>query len=233
VVLELNAENVRKGKALDLPIYYADATSAEALTHAHLSEARLLVLLMNDPQAAERVVATARRVAPAVPVLMRTRYLLERERLLKIGASDVVAEEVEGAVEVIARMLRSLEVPRNLIDQSIHDVRSETQSSERKQTIPRATLRDLRGLDDLKIESVSVRAGSPAAGASIAALRLRTVTGALAVGVRRGERLFENPDIHMAFAVDDVVYLVGTSEAVRRALALFQPDAEAAEALSA
>ncbi len=233
VVLELNAENVRKGKALDLPIYYADATSAEALAHAHLSEARLLVLLMNDPQAAERVVAMARRVAPAVPVLMRTRYLLERERLLKIGASDVVAEEVEGAVEVIARMLRSLEVPRNLIDQSIHDVRSETQSSERKQTIPRATLRDLRGLDDLKIESVSVRAGSPAAGASIAALRLRTVTGALAVGVRRGERLFENPDIHMAFAVDDVVYLVGTSEAVRRALALFQPDAEAAEALSA
>jgi len=71
VVLELNAENVRRGKAQGMPIYYADATSAEALGHAHLAEARLLVLLMNDPQAAQRVVDTAQRVAPEVPILMR------------------------------------------------------------------------------------------------------------------------------------------------------------------
>ena len=51
-MLELNADNVRRGKALGLPVYYGDATSEEALGHAHLASARLLVLLMNDPQAA-------------------------------------------------------------------------------------------------------------------------------------------------------------------------------------
>ncbi|HYJ07809.1 MAG TPA: cation:proton antiporter, partial [Polyangiaceae bacterium] len=34
VVLELNADNVRKGKELGLPVYYGDATSEEALGHA-------------------------------------------------------------------------------------------------------------------------------------------------------------------------------------------------------
>ncbi|HET9933851.1 MAG TPA: cation:proton antiporter, partial [Polyangiaceae bacterium] len=81
VVLELNADSVRRGKESGLPVYYADATSEEALRHAHVEHARLVVLLMNDPQAAARVVDTVRRVAPSVPILMRTRYMLEREAL--------------------------------------------------------------------------------------------------------------------------------------------------------
>ncbi|MHB8876888.1 MAG: cation:proton antiporter, partial [Myxococcaceae bacterium] len=150
VVLELNADNVRAGKSEGLPVYYGDATSEEALGHARLKSARLLVLLINDPAAAKRVVDTVRRVAPELPVLMRTRYLLERDSLLRIGARDVVAEEVEGAVEVIARLLRWVEVPRNVIDEQIRNVRSETQTTDRKQTVPRPALKDTRGLDELK-----------------------------------------------------------------------------------
>jgi CPA2 family monovalent cation:H+ antiporter-2 len=228
VVLELNADSVRRAKALGLPVYYGDATSEEALGHAHLADARLLVLLMNDPQAAQRVVDTARRVAPHVPVLMRTRYFLEREGLLKMGARDVVAEEVEGAVEVIARMLRRLEVPRNVIEDRIHRVRAGTQPSERKQTVPRPSLRDTRALDELKIESVLVRDGSAAADRSPIELELRRKTGALAVSIRRDDHLLDHYDPNEPFAAGDVVFLVGTSPANRRALALF--DATLAEA---
>jgi CPA2 family monovalent cation:H+ antiporter-2 len=223
LVLELNADNVQRGKQLGLPVYYGDATSEEALGHAHLQEARMLVLLMNDPIAAQRIVDIVRRVAPGVPVLMRTRYLAERPQLLAMGARDVVAEEVEGAVEVIARLLRTIDVPRNVIDESIQRVRGETQTSERKQTLPRPQLREVRGLDEMKIESALVREHSPAAGASPAELKLRSTTGVLVVGVRRGQRLLENPDPHAAFEPGDVVYLVGTSAALRRAFPLFDP----------
>jgi monovalent cation:H+ antiporter-2, CPA2 family len=221
VVLELNADNVRKGKELGLPVYYGDATSEEALGHAHLAEARQVVLLMNDPQAAQRVVDMLRRVAPNVPVLMRTRYLAERDGLLKIGARDVVAEEVEGAVEVIARLLRNMEVPRNVIESSIQGIRSETQTSERKQTLPRAQLGDVKALSELKIESALVREGSRAAGASPVSLKLRSTTGVLVVGVRRGEQLLQNPDPHASFEASDIVYFVGTSAEIRAALPLF------------
>lgn len=225
VVLDLDAEHVRGGRAAGVPIYYADATSAEALGHAGLPAARLLVLLMNDPAAAQRVVDTARRLAPSVPVLMRSRFLGERGTLMALGANDVVAEEVEGAVEVTARMLRWMEVPRDVIDERVAAMRAATQTSERTPVVPRNLLRDVRALDDLKLECVRVRPTSPAVGASSAGLRLRSVTGALVVAVRRGERVLEPPDPALPFAAGDVVYLAGDRPAIAKALALFAPAA--------
>jgi len=219
VVLELNADNVRKARLLDLPVFYGDATSEEALRHAYVEKARMVVLLMNDPQAAQRVVATVRRVAPNTAVMMRTHYLTQSDELFKLGASDVVAEEVESAVEVIARMLRTMDVPRNIIDEVIRNVRKETQNSDRRHTMPRAKLGN--ALADMKIESALVQMNSPLAGASLISLQLRKDTGALVVGVRRGETLLENPDPTVPFEPGDVVYLAGTRDALRRALALF------------
>ena len=221
VVLELNAESVRKGKQEGLPVYYGDATSEEALDHAHVKSAKLVVLLMNDPTAAQRVVDTLKRCAPGIPVLMRSHYLSEREGLLSLGALDVVAEEVEGAVEVVARVLRFVELPRNLIDARIRDLRSTTQTSERKQTVPRSRLAELRGLDELKVELAQVHEKSAVVGKSAVALRLRSETGALMVGLRRNEKLLEEPDPHAPFEAGDVVYFVGTGDALRKALSLF------------
>jgi CPA2 family monovalent cation:H+ antiporter-2 len=223
IALELNAENVRRGKEQGLPVYYGDATSPEALHHAHIESARLVVLLMNDKNACERVVDTMRRVAPNVPTLVRTHYFVERDALLKLGAHDVVAEEVEGAVEVITRVLRRMEVPRNLVDESIRNVRSSTQTSERKQTAPRARLLDLHGLEGMKVESVIVREQSAALGASLASLRLRGATGALIIAIRRGEELLVAPEPDMSFELGDIAYLVGTGEAIKEAIVSFEP----------
>jgi CPA2 family monovalent cation:H+ antiporter-2 len=221
VVLELSAGNVRKGKNLGLPVFYADATSEEALRHAHVDRARLVVLLMNDPQAAQRVVDTVKRVAPGVAILMRTRFLVEREGLMRLGARDVVAEEVEGAVEIIARMLSTMEIPRNVIEERIRGVRANTQLTDRKHTLPRKRLHEFHGLDDLRMESVRVLEGSAADGASPVSLHLRSETGALVVALRRSGDLHQTPDPSAAFEAGDDVYLVGTSDAIRRAVRLF------------
>jgi monovalent cation:H+ antiporter-2, CPA2 family len=227
VVLELNADNVRLGKRDGLPVFYGDATSEEALGHAHIEKARLLVLLINDPRAAERVVDTVKRLRPDVPILMRTHFLAERSRLMTLGARDVVAEEVEGAVEVIARMLRTIETPRNIIDEQIHLVRSETQTTERTLTVPRPAMGEVSGLAGMKIETVVIPAASAAIGSSPLSMRLRSTTGALVVGIRRDGILRENPDPSIAFEENDVVFLAGTVEAMQHALPLFRPHEEA------
>jgi CPA2 family monovalent cation:H+ antiporter-2 len=219
VVLELNAETVRGAKKAGLPVFYGDATSAEALEHACLRKARALLLLMNDPLATQRVVATAQRIAPRVPIMVRTHYLAENARISELGASDVVAEEVEGAIEVVSRLLRRLEVPRNAIDSELHRVRSATGGSDRPLTVPRASLGEQRALDDLKVESVVLGPDAHGIGRSVVALRLRSTTGALVVAVRRGDRLLERPDPTDPFQNGDVVYLVGTLDAVERAVA--------------
>lgn len=224
VMLEISAKIVRELRAEGVPIYYGDATSEEALRHARLPDARLLVLLIDDPVGAERVVATARRVAPEVAVVMRTHYLREAEALGALGAAHVVAEEVEGAIEVIARMLRSVGVPRNVIDARVRVVRGETDVVH-AQTLPRPRLSHRPELAELRIEDAVVHAGSPAAGASLRQLALRSATGALVVAIRRAGNLREDPSADEPFAPGDVVYLVGTSDAIRAALEVFDVSA--------
>jgi len=221
VALELNAENVRRGKKLGYPIYYADATSDEALHHAGAERAKLIVLLINDPSAIERVIGSLRRVAPNAHLLMRTRYLAEREQLLNLGVDNVVAEEVEGAVEVISRMLQRLQVPRNVIDERLRMIRVDAQQSERKATVRRLRLPEVEGLTELKVECLMVTDNCALLGASTASTRLRSTTGALVVGLRRGEAFIEAPEPTMAFQLGDVVYLIGSGEALSRASKLF------------
>lgn len=223
LVLELNADNVRLGKKMGLPVYYGDATSEEALRHAHIEQAKSVVLLINDSTAAERVVDTLRRVAPQVGILMRTRYMAERNALFALGAHDVVAEEVEGAIEVISRMLGQLGTPRNLIDERIRDLRATTQTSERKLTLKRQRLSDDELLKELKIESVWVRDNSPALGQSPASLRIRSETGALLVGIKRRGEFLQVVDPTEVFEAEDVLYFVGNSVTLSKALTLVEP----------
>lgn len=108
IVLELNAETVRVAAEAGEPVYYADGAHPEALRHARLREARALVVLINDPDAVNRIVAAARECAPFVPVLVRTRYLADRTDLHGLGATDVVVDEVEAGIEVLSRALSYL-----------------------------------------------------------------------------------------------------------------------------
>jgi CPA2 family monovalent cation:H+ antiporter-2 len=220
IALELNSDTVRAARARGEPVYYGDATSIEALGHAHLERACAVVLLMNDPLAVNRVVDTARRLAPHVPILLRARYLAERQALLALGAKDVVAEEVEGAVEILVRLLRWLDTPRNLIDERVREVRATIQASERRPTVPRRPLSEHPGLSELKIESVFIHPDTLGAGKSPIELELRKRTGALLVAVRRGDRLVDDPDPAAPLEPADVAYLVGSSEAVKAALLL-------------
>jgi CPA2 family monovalent cation:H+ antiporter-2 len=217
LVLELNAEAVRKATAEGQPIYYGDVTNEEALHHANLDRARAAVILINDREAAERAVATIRRVAPEVPILLRTRYLLTGPGLVARGATDIVFEEVEAGVEMLARVLRNFEVPHNVLVEQLDRAREVTQASPRAPWVPRKRLGEVSELEDLKIEKVLVRESDHGAGRTAIALDLRRATGALAVAIRRDGALIANPDPRDPFRVGDAVYLVGSRQQITSA----------------
>ncbi|MBM4777770.1 MAG: sodium:proton exchanger [Archangiaceae bacterium] len=219
VVLELNAETVRAARGRGEPVFYGDATSPEALEHAHLAQAKVVLLVLNDPPAAQRIVDVVKRVAPHVPVMMRARYLKEADALKAQGAQDVVAEEVEGGLELLVRVLRVLQQPRNVIDARVKEAREATHTSERKPTYPRPTLGEVSVLAGLKVESVRVEATSGAVGKSAVELDLRRRTGALVVAVARDGGLLQAYSPAAPFLAGDVVFLAGDGESLRRASA--------------
>lgn len=221
IALGMNATTVRNAQAEGLPVHYGDATSEDTLLAARAPDARLVVIVINDRMAAQRIIDTLRRVAPHAQILTRSHYLYETSELLDLGANDVVAEEVEGAVEIVARILRAMEVPRNLIELEIRHFRDRTQTSDRVQTLPRVTLGNSNGLEDLKIDSVIVTERCQALDQSPTTLDLRATTGALVVGVRRNDVLLQAPEASTRFKAGDIVYLVGETEAIRRASQFF------------
>ena len=217
LILELNADAVRKATADGQPIYYGDVTNEEALLHARAAEARAAVILINDREAAERAVDTLRRVAPAVPILLRTRYLSTGPALVARGASDIVFEEVEAGVEMLGRVLRKFDVPLNLLVEQLERARTATQASPRTPWVPRKRLGEVSDLDDLKIEKVLVRDGDHGAGRTALDLDLRRAAGALAVAIRRNGALIANPDPREPFCAGDAVYLVGSRQQISAA----------------
>ncbi len=214
IILELNSNNVNVGRERGDPIFYADATSAEALGHAHVERARAVVIMINDTQATERVVEVVRRLVPDVPIFVRTQFLGRTDEFVRLGATNVVASEVEGGLEVLARVLRSLEIPRNVIQTEISKARAVSQSSARRFVLPRLELHQQTRLSSLKVESVLLGAHSPAIGKTPKELDLSRRTGVLVVAVNRGQTLSTQGLADHEFANDDVVYVIGESDAV-------------------
>lgn len=106
LVVDLNPENVRRAKADGHPALYGDVAREAVLELAGVERAERMVLAVNDPAAAEQALAAVRRVAPKLPVLVRTPYLADVAALRAAGADQVVPAELESASELVARVLR-------------------------------------------------------------------------------------------------------------------------------
>ena len=124
-VLELDAERVRAARAAGEPAHYGDITSPETMSHLRLGEARALILLINDPEAARHALAAAVSAFPALPTFTRSRRATERRALQSLGAAHVVVEELEGGVEMAANVLALVGVPFEAIRESVDSALTE------------------------------------------------------------------------------------------------------------
>ncbi len=124
VIVDLNPDNIREAARAGEPAYFGDVTSAEVLKHLGVARAREIVLVINDPSAAERAVRAVRDVAPDAYVLVRSRYVADVELLLSAGASEVVPAEIEVAAEVAARVLSRHNVREELVEGQLDRIRA-------------------------------------------------------------------------------------------------------------
>lgn len=123
VVVDLNPENVHRAASRGEPAFFGDLTSAEILEAVGATRARELVILINDPAAAESAVRAARQLAPVLHIVVRSRYVGDILPLLAAGASHVVPAELEAAVEVVAQVLARHGVGAERLSAEIAQVR--------------------------------------------------------------------------------------------------------------
>jgi CPA2 family monovalent cation:H+ antiporter-2 len=119
VIMEMNPETVRVARGRGEPIVFGDCTRAAVLEGVGLSRARMFVVAISDAASSRQAVSLARTVNPSVYILVRTRFVSEMHELRGLGANEVIPEEFETSVEIVARVLHRFDVPRNVIPSSL------------------------------------------------------------------------------------------------------------------
>ncbi len=136
LVLELNAQTVRAAATQGVPIRYGDAGRRQALRHAGVEQAAIMVLAISDALVTRRTVALARELNPDLHIIVRTRYMSEVGELFDLGASEVIPEEFETSVEIFSRVLKQYGVSRQSIEQEVEEVRKEGYAMLRSTSLP-------------------------------------------------------------------------------------------------
>jgi len=114
VIIEQSRERAEHLRDRGLPVIYGDATRPEVLSGAHLERARLVVVAAPDAYQARAILEVARRLNPAVEVVVRTHSDAERTFLEGSGASRALVGERELAVSLARHALRHFEVPHDM-----------------------------------------------------------------------------------------------------------------------
>ena len=220
IAVDTNPSAALEARGTGEPVIYGDATRPQVLRHLEVWDARLVAVAISDPLATRRIVSRIRAMAPDTPVLARTRYVREVDRLSMAGADVVVAEEFEGSIELIARALENFEVPTGAIARFTEALREEGYGAIRA---PAALPIDpwlIELLEHTDTEWVEVPfhvTDRPTLGS----LDLRARTGGNVLVLERGESSHPNPTPDFALEPGDRLLVLGDSEALLRVRALF------------
>jgi CPA2 family monovalent cation:H+ antiporter-2 len=168
-------------------VHYADASAPEPLEAAGVARAAAVVAVLSDPDASERAIRSVRSLAPGVPIIARTRYRLEAERLAGAGATLAVAEELEASLEVLSQLLTRLHMPGNVVETLVDNYRRVLGAASARTARARAIPLDQlpREIVDAPVSSVRLSPAAWAAGRTLQDIDLRNRTGATVLAVRR------------------------------------------------
>lgn len=227
VVLEQNGQIVRRARLAREPVFFGDGTRAEVLEKVGIEHARVLVYAIAAPAEERRGVAVARHHNARVRIVVRSRYVSEIEELRRLGADEVVPEELETSIEIFARVLRRYGVEVNHIRRLVDDVRSDHYGLllTRERSVTSRIGDALAPLGErVRLQTVVVEEGAQATHKSPAMLELRKRTGATVIAVVRAGAVTYTPDPATAFEPGDEVLLVGDPTALEKARVLFESE---------
>src|ERR1700730_7268281 len=129
VAIDRDPDRVARQRARGAPVYYGDMTQIELLRRLRLDTARALVVTLDDPAAADELVAGARAERADLLIVARARDAGHAAHLYRTGASHAVPETIEASLQLSEAVLVDIGVPMGPVIASIHDKRDELQAA--------------------------------------------------------------------------------------------------------
>ncbi len=229
-VIDLDADAVEQARERGEPLVYGDATRLNVLRHVYAEAAAVVVITISDPAAARRIISLVRDMNPTASIVVRTRYVSEIEDLTRVGADEVIPDEFETSVELFARVLERLHIPRNVISAQVDVVRAEQYAILRGQGTSKQYVESLYELFTAATTiTFLIRENSPAVGKSLGGLALGQDTGAVVLNVVRKGRAFSEVGAGFVLERGDILVLLGNHAELAAARDRMEPSVSVSE----
>jgi monovalent cation:H+ antiporter-2, CPA2 family len=124
VGLDTDGAMINRMRAERRSVYFGDAGRTELLEKVGARKARAFVVTVNDPHAAELMVAAARKIQPDALVFARAADAAHAARLIGLGAVSVIPETVEASLQLAGRLLEGLHLPGDTVTQRVAAMRA-------------------------------------------------------------------------------------------------------------
>ncbi len=210
VILDINADTVKKEREKGEEIYFGDGVNAEILNTVCVKAAKVVVIAISDPVATRRVVANVRMLSSSVQIVVRTRYVNEIEELRKIGANSVITEEFETSIEIFARVLSIYMIPANEVEKLINVIRADSYEMLRTMSPRAGFIESLdANLSEVNLSNLKVPAKCKIAGKTLSEVDMRKQFGVTLLAIKRDRELKHNPDGDTKLEENDILYIFG------------------------
>ena len=201
VVVDRNPESVEAAREVGALVVDGDGTNDDDLRKAGIDRAKALVASVDSDEANLFITLSARAMRPSLTIVARSSIDATARKLLLAGANHVVQPYTSAGLQM-ANVVLKPQVAAFL------DIAT-TAGGE---------------IPELRFEEIVVSPDCEPCGRSIRELRIRDVTGALVVAIRRPDGAFEvTPSPDAVFEAGDILIGVGTTEEMAKLEALFAP----------
>ncbi len=107
-VLDIDSEQIEITARFGIKSYFGDGTNVDLLRAAGLERARALVIALDEPESALKIVELIRSQYPNLPIFSRSYDRLHAYKLLNHGVTDVMIETSGSALLLGVEVLKSL-----------------------------------------------------------------------------------------------------------------------------
>lgn len=221
IALDLDSRRVQEASAAGEKVVYGDAAKHEVLQAAGLMRAKTLVITYDDKHSALKILHHVTKARPDLPVIVRTADDSNVDELKKAGATEVVAEVLEGSVMLASQALLMTGIPLSRVVRRVQEARAKRYSmfSGYLKT-PQAEVGDDTEQMQPRFHNVMLSEKHAAVGKRLGDLGLDEINVEVN-GVRRHNMLGNQPSKDMVLKKGDVLLLLGqpvTLEAAEKRL---------------
>ncbi len=123
--IDLDPDRVSFGLERGYNVLFGDALREATMARLGLDSADAVVLTMDEPILAKKLVRKLRAAHPALPILARARDASHAAALYRAGASTAVPQTLESSLQLSEAVLVDIGVPMGPVIASIHEKRDE------------------------------------------------------------------------------------------------------------